>query len=221
MTSNSKVSSVMSGVAFLLAGLVASVPAQASSLGVDFPSAQDDGALPNTYNLGWSFTANSNVTVVGLGNFFGATFTQDQQVGLWNSSGVLLASVFVSNSSSLVGNAPWVFASIAPVQLTAGQTYVVGGQGGADYAGGISNATFAPEITYISDEYANIGSGANSPLVEPTTTENFPDGWFGGNIEISQTPLPSTWTMLIAGFFGLGLLGYRGAKKGSTAIAAA
>jgi hypothetical protein len=38
---------------------------------------------------------------------------------------------------------------------------------------------------------------------------------------VSATPLPSTWTMLIAGFAGLGFFAYRGTKKDSVAIAAA
>ncbi len=38
---------------------------------------------------------------------------------------------------------------------------------------------------------------------------------------LPSTPLPSTWTMLIAGCLGLGLLAYRGSKKGAAAIAAA
>jgi len=38
---------------------------------------------------------------------------------------------------------------------------------------------------------------------------------------VAATPLPSTWTMLIAGFIGLGFLGYRRTKKGSAALAAA
>jgi hypothetical protein len=37
---------------------------------------------------------------------------------------------------------------------------------------------------------------------------------------VTTTPLPSTWTMLIAGFVGLGFLAYRGTKK-KTATAAA
>ena len=41
------------------------------------------------------------------------------------------------------------------------------------------------------------------------------------NVSVSATPLPSTWTMLIAGFVGLGFLAYRGTKKNSAAIAAA
>jgi hypothetical protein len=42
-----------------------------------------------------------------------------------------------------------------------------------------------------------------------------------GTIAISETPLPSTWTMLIAGFVGLGFFAYRGTKKNSAALAAA
>jgi len=39
-----------------------------------------------------------------------------------------------------------------------------------------------------------------------------------GEVLVGATPLPSTWTMLIAGFVGLGFFAYRGKK---TAIAAA
>ncbi len=35
----------------------------------------------------------------------------------------------------------------------------------------------------------------------------------------TATPLPSTWTMLIAGFVGLGFVAYRGTKKGAAALA--
>ena len=42
------------------------------------------------------------------------------------------------------------------------------------------------------------------------------------SFSISETPLPSTWTMLIAGFAGFGFLAYRGTKnKGAAALAAA
>jgi hypothetical protein len=41
------------------------------------------------------------------------------------------------------------------------------------------------------------------------------------NVSVTATPLPSTWTMLIAGFVGLGLLAYRGTKKNAVAFAAA
>ena len=37
---------------------------------------------------------------------------------------------------------------------------------------------------------------------------------------LSQTPLPSTWTMLLAGFAALGFFAYRGSKKSSAIVAA-
>jgi hypothetical protein len=40
-------------------------------------------------------------------------------------------------------------------------------------------------------------------------------------VSLATTPLPSTWTMLIAGFAGLGFFAYRGTKKSGTAVAAA
>ena len=43
----------------------------------------------------------------------------------------------------------------------------------------------------------------------------------GGIWTTTVTPLPSTWTMLIAGFLGLSFLAYRGSKKSSAALASA
>jgi len=37
----------------------------------------------------------------------------------------------------------------------------------------------------------------------------------------SETPLPSTWLMLLSGFVGLGFISYRGTKKNSAAPSAA
>jgi len=42
-----------------------------------------------------------------------------------------------------------------------------------------------------------------------------------GPVSVNATPLPSTWTMLIAGFAGLGFFAYRGSKNRSAALAAA
>ena len=42
-----------------------------------------------------------------------------------------------------------------------------------------------------------------------------------GTADLSATPLPSTWTMMLIGFFGLGFFAYRGMANRSDAIAAA
>jgi hypothetical protein len=41
------------------------------------------------------------------------------------------------------------------------------------------------------------------------------------SLGISAVPEPSTWAMMVLGFAGLGLVGYRRARKGTTACAAA
>jgi hypothetical protein len=46
-------------------------------------------------------------------------------------------------------------------------------------------------------------------------------GSFVLDVGVTATPLPSTWTMLIAGFAGLGFFAYRGSKKNGAAVAAA
>jgi hypothetical protein len=40
-------------------------------------------------------------------------------------------------------------------------------------------------------------------------------------LALTATPLPATWTMLIAGLIGVGYIGFRGSKKNFAAIAAA
>jgi hypothetical protein len=41
------------------------------------------------------------------------------------------------------------------------------------------------------------------------------------SLSVTQTPLPGTWTMLLAGLFGLVFVAYRGSKKMPTACAVA
>jgi hypothetical protein len=55
---------------------------------------------------------------------------------------------------------------------------------------------------------------------EGSGTLNPNPGSWSPSADISATPLPSTWTMLIAGFVGLGFFASRGSKKNSAALAA-
>src|SRR5206468_4169689 len=85
------------------------------------------------FNLGYEFTANKRVAVIALGVFDDKQngLSQPQQVGLWTASGILLTSTYVSNTDALQGF--WRFNPITPVALKAGQTYVVGSQGGEGF----------------------------------------------------------------------------------------
>ncbi len=184
---------------------------KASTLGVDFTTTPSNYGA-SVWNLGYEFEVVTDVTVTGLGNIdYGAlsNLPQPQQVGLWNSTGTLLASTFVNSSSTQIGN--WAFTSITPVLLIAGDTYTVGGQGGEDYAG-ITPVSVDPHITYLTDEYTYIGSGANSPLEEPTSTEGYTSpseaGWFGGNVEfgaVSTIPEPGSFLLVGSGVVLIGV----------------
>ncbi len=71
--------------------------------------------------------------------------------------------------------------------------------------------------------YANLwGNGsANSYSLYTSANGGYPvaNGSYTGTL--TATPLPSSWTMLIAGFLGLGFFAYRGAKNRSAAVAPA
>jgi hypothetical protein len=157
----------------------------------------------SVFNLGFEFLANTNVTVTALGNMdFGSpsSLSQPQQVGLWDSSGDLLASAFVTSSSTQIDN--FAFTFITPVALFSGNYYIVGGQGGAAFSGN-EPVNVAPQITYVEDLYTYIGTSVNTPLYEPLTSESLTSttnaGWFGGDVLLGATTTPEPSYYLVLG----------------------
>ena len=198
---------------WLFALLLLSGVAVAGTIGVNFtsPGVQNN---PSMWNLGYLFTANQNVSVTALGtyDYNQDGFSQDQQVGLWTSSGVLIASTYVSNSDPLTGF--WRFHNITPVNLVSGQSYVVGSQGGEGYTWFTNGMAVAPQITFNRDAFYYIGDLSNSPLYFPTQTDGFGQGlgggFFGGNVMLSSaTPEPGTLALAGPAFLVLAGLARR------------
>ncbi|MGO8973322.1 MAG: hypothetical protein ACLQNV_07315 [Steroidobacteraceae bacterium] len=70
------------------------------------------------------------------------------------------------------------------------------------------------------DVYVTLTTGAADPYGGVEITTNL-DLSLPIPTRLTATPLPSTWTMLIAGFVGLGFFAYRGTKKVSAGLATA
>jgi hypothetical protein len=143
----------------------------------------------------------------------------------------------VSNYSGTWPNVGDVLSSGLYVQppsgpVTPGTVWTVqnpAGSGGANFEVDNVWTNTAPYLTYAGGVAFLLSDGLTAYI-----SAAYPSGsageyyFFLGNYNIntnfsatvSQTPLPSTWTMLIAGFVGLGFFAYRG-KKMSAAVAAA
>jgi hypothetical protein len=158
------------------------------------------------YTLGWEFTANANLSVNALG-IYDLGISADDEVGIWTTSGTLLASATVTPSTPESGDSfAWVATS--PVTLSDGQTYLIG----ADYPAPVtdpfiyeaSSVTTAPDITYITS--ANSGDVGFAP---PIASGAYNDAYFGPNFQytiVSPVPEPSTLAQL--GLGGIMMLGW-------------
>jgi hypothetical protein len=200
---------------------------------------------PNDQNwsgsLGLDFTVNSDVVVYGLGAFYdGSDSTID--VALYNTSGLQLAFAAINTTSS-----PYTFQGVPAFILTPGTYQVTAwgyGTGNGNYNTGTCGdpancpalnfnplgtaLTFGapwyndPGVTGFADDHLDNFNSPNGPPQGPYHyygAGNF-EAYAGSEI-ISAAPLPATWTMLIAGFIGLGFFAYRGSKKSAAVVAAA
>jgi hypothetical protein len=80
----------------------------------------------------------------------------------------------------------------------------------------------ASTALFISSDFTGGGSGLDLEGCACLATQGVLDS---GDLTLAfapvATPLPATWTMLIAGFAGLGFFAYRGSKKSTGALASA
>jgi hypothetical protein len=192
----------------------------ADNLGVDFTGgyaySNADAQTNNGWTLGYQFDVASPISVTGLAAWFqsptGAVI-QSHDIGLWDSSGNLLASGTITALSPQMGSAGFYFTSITPVNLGIGNGYVVGAQtgfvdlykfdgsafGGSDP--GFSSWSVDPAIAFVGDAFMN-GPGLNFPIYQ--TDLGF-KGDFGGNIVFTagqQNPIPEPTTLIL---FGTGI----------------
>ncbi len=165
--------------------------------------------------LGYSFQVNSAISVVSLGVYDHQAngLTGSHTVGLWNSSGTLLASAVVPSGTGATLDSSYRFTSITGVPLTVGQTYFVGAtkltSDGDQWLQDPSTLVAAPQISYVSRQFQFY----TGTLVFPGLAGSGTTGYFGGNFQFEVTAVPEPATLAVFGGIALaGVFGYRRRK---------
>ena len=203
------VKSLMAGVALAVA--VATGSAHATTVTIPDPSPDPyiffgSGDQSVTYG-GVTF---SQSATLGNGNFFniGSGFSgspavlssQEQSTGVANILVTLPAPVtFFSLHYGTFNGSDVDFtlsSGLAFIQSSTGSGYAV-----PDFFSKSESTPFTSVLLTSTDFVLNLN-----------------DVSFGGSV--GATPLPSTWTMLIAGFAGVGFMAYRRTKRDAVALAA-
>ncbi len=182
-----------SALALILAGGFCAPAAKADFLAFTAPTtglnttAPDEGSV----NLGLVFTPNFTFMVDALGFYDGLGVTGSEEVALYDSTGDLLASTTVTLGGTLVNN--YLFQSITPVTLTAGDTYTV------DAFVATNGWTFGPVGTVNGVTFSNDSFLYSSALAFPTNTGGGGPVYYGPNFEIvgANIPEPGSFSLLL------------------------
>ena len=155
------------------------------------------------WTAGWSFQPATNISLTALGAFqYVVSYSGDIQVGLWDAGGGLLASNTITASSRLLNQS--LYEPIAPVSLSADQTYYLGAYSTNWMSAYVSISnyppdsfiTIAPEIQ-LGAEGAATGFGCPATPMMPGNSPG--SAFIAPNFEFEVTPVPEPTTLFLLG----------------------
>ena len=204
--------------AVLAAAALAPAPALANTAIQFMGFGNTFDSLTGSEMIGWAFTANANLSVTKFGWFVvNPTLQSFHDVGMWDTSGVLLAqSTVLAPRAGDENGFTFVATSFAPFALTAGQTYVIGGrETSTDRDRYVTNLDFLvtdPAITFV----GAASSASATGFAFPGRVQNGVRGRFGPNFKfdvmpavvdpIPGVPEPGAWALMILGFGAAGAM---------------
>jgi len=141
------------------------------------------------FTLGWEFEANAAVVVTELGIFDDSQdgLSDSYPIGIWDSTGHLLASAIVASGTTDPLIDQFRYHSIGPILLAAGHFYSIGALYATShdpliFPGTATGFASDPAITFTQAAFA---SGAS--LSNPTSSAGPQPGFFGPNFVLNPS----------------------------------
>jgi hypothetical protein len=153
------------------------------------------------WTLGFSFTTSSTQTfnALGLADYGSIGLSQTHDIGLYDTSGNLLASALGVTGTANAVQDGFVWAAINPITLNAG-TYLVGASGEWDFDAYSYLGTVNIDTGYT---YNGSRFTRGLPLAFPSESDGLQPGYFGANISASAAAVPGPLPVLgVAATFG-------------------
>jgi hypothetical protein len=211
---------------FLAAGLIAASGIHASA---------------NTYDFTYTFTDVTNCCAAPspytgyeiIGSFTGTPNGPNDVINISNVSAELLNASHVAVLPSL--GTLTAYSYIGPANQGGPSNFQLGGAV-ASFNGLDNNFLFANSPTfgawtnyfYVIQPWNNGGPGSTTIAAQLFSTslpgnsiDAYNGQYFPNDFTLTQTPLPSTWSMFVVGLIALGIFGYPATKENSAARATA